>query len=528
MLHGGRRGAAFHPEVGPHFSALTPGQWLTEGGQSGFGAAIDHLMRMSPALADPARRDRGFEAMEREIVARAGGTSEAAWLARDLHVSPDFLGNRSPFADPFAKGAIVGLDLRDDEVGAFSLFVAGLCGLAQGLGQVIRSLEAGGYDFDTLVVSGGAGRSALVRQIIADATGKRVAAPGTSEPVLLGAAMLGAVAAGRHTLRGAMAAMSRLESFHEPAGGEIAALHARKRRAFETLQDAERRVRQMMRAGQDAADAGILASATSPKPGAPARRAAISSVRDAQPKMEWPEVVIFDCDGVLVDSEPISLARTREALARAGLRLSIDEVRDHFLGVSGQSIQGAAERTLGASLPPDFQRELAREILADFESAPRGVDGIREALAELGAPVCVASSASIERTRTVLRIVGYAEMFEPNVFSGAEVARGKPAPDLFLHAAACMGATAGGCLVIEDSVAGVTAAKRAGMTAFGFTGGAHLAGGAYGQRLCAAGAALVFDDMGELPRLIGVERARRRVEAPVADAAAGSAHDQKR
>src|SRR5208282_4196550 len=148
--------ARFIPGVwGPNYSALTPGQWLTEGGQSAFGAAIDHLMSMSPALADPAHPRRGFEAMEREIVARAGGLSEAARLARDLHVSPDFLGNRSPFADPSAKGAIVGLDLRDDEDGALSLYVAGLCGLAQGLGQVIRSLEAGGFEIDTLVASGG-------------------------------------------------------------------------------------------------------------------------------------------------------------------------------------------------------------------------------------------------------------------------------------------------------------------------------------------------------------------------------------
>ncbi len=241
--------ARFVPGVwGPYFSALTPGQWLTEGGQSAFGAAIDHLMRMSPAFADPARQSRGFDAMESEIVARAGGPSEAALLARDLHVSPDFLGNRSPFADPSARGAIVGLDLRDDEDGALALYVAGLCGLAQGLGQIIRALEAGGYDFDMLVVSGGAGRSALVRQIIADATGKRVAAPETSEPVLLGAAMLGAVAAGRCAMGGAMAAMSRLKSVNEPVGGEIAALHAKKRRAFETLQDAERRMRGAMRA----------------------------------------------------------------------------------------------------------------------------------------------------------------------------------------------------------------------------------------------------------------------------------------
>ena len=132
--------ARFIPGVwGPHYSALTPGQWLVEGGQSAFGAAIDRLMRMSPAFAGVAGRPNAFDALEREIVARAGGASQAARLARDLHVLPDFLGNRSPYADPAARGAIVGLDLRDDEESAMALYVAGLCGLAQGLAQVIRA-----------------------------------------------------------------------------------------------------------------------------------------------------------------------------------------------------------------------------------------------------------------------------------------------------------------------------------------------------------------------------------------------------
>jgi D-ribulokinase len=233
---------------GPYFSALIPDQWLTEGGQSAFGAAINRLIPMHPAFAEYRSGSGGsFEAMEREIVAHAGGESKAALMARDLHVLPDFLGNRSPFADPSAKGAIVGLDLSRDENSLRALYVAGLCGLAHGLAQIIRSLESGGYDFDTLVVSGGAARSALVRQIIADATGRRVAASETSEPVLLGAAMLGAVGAGRRTMRGAMSAMSRLGSVREPAGGEIAALHAKKREAFEALQATEQRLREAMR-----------------------------------------------------------------------------------------------------------------------------------------------------------------------------------------------------------------------------------------------------------------------------------------
>ena len=233
---------------GPYFSALTPGQWLTEGGQSAFGAAIDRLMRRHPAFTDAAQRvgDNAYEEMERDILARAGTLSRGALLAEDLHVLPDFLGNRSPFADPNVRGVLVGLDLRADRDSALGLYVAALTGLAHGVAQIIRTLEAGGYDFDMLVVSGGAGRSPLVRQIIADATGKRVGAPETSEPVLLGAAMLGAVAAGKYDMESAMSAMSRLSDEITPEAGEIASFHNRKRRAFDVMQGAEKRIREIM------------------------------------------------------------------------------------------------------------------------------------------------------------------------------------------------------------------------------------------------------------------------------------------
>ena len=233
---------------GPYFSALTPNRWLTEGGQSAFGAAIDRLMRRHPAFSDASQRagDNAYEEMERDILARAGTLSRAALLAKDIHVLPDFLGNRSPLADPNVRGVLVGLDLRADRDSALELYVAALTGLAHGVAQIIRTLEAGGYDFDMLVVSGGAGRSPLVRQIIADATGKSVGAPETSEPVLLGAAMLGAVAASKHDMGSAMSAMSRLSEEVMPQGGEIAAFHDRKRRAFDLMQGAERGIRSIM------------------------------------------------------------------------------------------------------------------------------------------------------------------------------------------------------------------------------------------------------------------------------------------
>ena len=235
---------------GPSCSARTPGLWLAEGGQSAFGAAIDRLIEAHPAFAEIKSRagDKAFEEMENEILARAGSLSRAALLAKDLHVLPDFIGNRSPFADPGARGAVIGLDLRADRQSLLELYVAALVGLAHGVGQIIETLEAGGYDFDMLVVSGGAGRSKLVRQLIADATQKKVGAPETSEPVLLGAAMLAAVAAGRHTVPSAMSAMSRLAEEVAPQKGEIAAFHARKGQAFRLSQDTERRVRAIMSA----------------------------------------------------------------------------------------------------------------------------------------------------------------------------------------------------------------------------------------------------------------------------------------
>jgi len=460
--------ARFVPGVwGPLYDGLAPGQWLTEGGQSAFGAAIDRLLRMHPAFAG-----RPFEALERDILARCGGASAAARLARDLHVLPDFLGNRSPFADPQARGAIVGLDLDEDEASLQALYVAGICGLAQGLAQAMRALEAGGFAFDALVSSGGAARGALVRQIVADVCGRRVVTAETEEPVLLGSAMLGAVAAGRYDLAGAMRAMSRLGQVTEPAGGDIAALHARKRLAFETLQRAEREIRAIAARG-------------------------------------WPKLVIFDCDGVLVDSEPISLAITRAALARHGLEIGEAESREVLLGISAKSAREIAESRLGSALPETFEADLAREAIAAFERDLRGIANVREAIEALGRPVCVASSSSPERIQASLRIVGYADLFGPRVFSAQQVANGKPAPDLLLHAAAQLGVAAADCLVVEDSAAGVTAATRAGMSVFGFTGGAHVSGADYAARLTNAGAMLTFDDMRELPALIARAAAAR-------------------
>ena len=215
---------------GPHFAALTPDQWLIDGGQSAFGAAIDHLLAAASGVCRASARagPHALAALEKDIVARAGGLSPAALIAEGLHVLPDFIGSRSPLADPGARGGVLGMDLREDAASLQELHVAGLCGLAYGLADIVGKLERAGYEFDAIVVSGGAARSPLVRQIIADVCGKTVEAPETPEPVLLGSAMIGAVAAGTQTLVSAMESMSAIALRAAPAGGAFAAFHAPK------------------------------------------------------------------------------------------------------------------------------------------------------------------------------------------------------------------------------------------------------------------------------------------------------------
>ena len=222
--------------------------------------------------------------------------------------------------------------------------------------------------------------------------------------------------------------------------------------------------------------------------------------------MGWPEVVIFDCDGVLVDSELIALGQTRRALGAAGLPVTHAEAIDRFLGFSVDTIIQRAEEELAGALPADFRSDLARDILTRFTSELKGIEGVRQAVAGLECPVCVASSSPPERIRHALSVAGYSGLFEPYIFSATMTPRGKPHPDLFLHAAREMGAAPDKCLVIEDSAPGVVAAVSAGMEVFGFVGGSHFSGDAPRERLKEAGASLIFDDMNQLPQII----ARRR------------------
>src|SRR6267142_2502474 len=238
---------------GPYFSGMVPGFWLNEGGQSAAGAAIDHLMRSHPAYNEAIAMAHAagmeiLEFLEWRIVSRSKSLGEAALCARDIHVLPEFLGNRSPFADPDSRAVVAGMDLDADLGSMERLFVAGLCGLAYGLADVVEALRSHGVDSDLMVIGGGAGRSSLVRQIMADTTGLTVALPETQEPVLLGAAMLGAVAGGAYgSIADAMTSMSAIGWLSEPTTSRMADFHRSKRRVHGLMRKLDRESRDAMR-----------------------------------------------------------------------------------------------------------------------------------------------------------------------------------------------------------------------------------------------------------------------------------------
>ena len=246
------RDPAFVPGVwGPYLSAMVPGLWLNEGGQSAAGAAIEHLLQLHPFHG------------EAKALAAAEGLSLPDWLARravsdlgerplsaladrvrGVHVVPEFLGNRAPYADPHARAIIAGLGLDTDADSLVTLYLAGLCGIAYGLRQIIRTQADHGAAIERIVISGGAGRSPLVRQILADANGKPVVTVTSDEPVLLGSAILGAVASGDFPdVTGAMQAMSHHAGIVEPSAAEWTALHDARFAAFEQMQALGRHVR---------------------------------------------------------------------------------------------------------------------------------------------------------------------------------------------------------------------------------------------------------------------------------------------
>ena len=169
-------------------------------------------------------------------------TGHAAELAKGLHVVPEFLGNRAPYADPNTRAVIAGLGMERDLDSLVALYIAGLCGIGYGLRQIIEAQAAAGAAVDQIVISGGAGRSDMIRQLLADATGIRLASTGSEEPVLLGSAILAAIAAGVHAdVPSAMQSMSSFASVYEPQAGAVRQLHDTRFAIFEQLQSVARR-----------------------------------------------------------------------------------------------------------------------------------------------------------------------------------------------------------------------------------------------------------------------------------------------
>lgn len=211
------------------------------------------------------------------------------------------------------------------------------------------------------------------------------------------------------------------------------------------------------------------------------------------------DLVIFDCDGVLVDSEPLSIRLLLETVAEAGLELDTDRAYDLFLGRSLAGITTMLKEDYGVDLDADALERMRVRLYEAFRSELQPVAGIAQTLETLATPFCVASSSQVERVRLSLDVTGLLDHFGPHVFSASMVTKGKPAPDLFLYAARRMGAEPRGCVVIEDSPAGIEAAQRAGMRVLCFTGASHASSPGHRAALSRLEPDLVFDSMAELP-----------------------------
>jgi len=184
-------------------------------------------------------------------------------------------------------------------------------------------------------------------------------------------------------------------------------------------------------------------------------------------------LVIFDCDGVLIDSEIISATVLVEELTRRNVAIEMSYVLEHFIGHPYAVVAGKVAAIAGAPLPISFESDYRARLTERFDAELRPMPGILDVLDHLAVPFCAATSSHPERAQRSLRAAGLAERIGERVYTVSMVARPKPAPDLFLHAAKAMQVDPRRCLVIEDSDLGIAAAQAAGMIAWQFTGGSH-------------------------------------------------------
>ncbi len=211
------------------------------------------------------------------------------------------------------------------------------------------------------------------------------------------------------------------------------------------------------------------------------------------------DLVVFDCDGVLVDSERLTIAVESRMLTEMGWPITVDEIVQRFVGGSSDAMLAEIERHLGPERTAEFDRRSTDEIIAAFHAELQPVEGVREVVETLhqrNVPTCIASSGSHRKMELTLGLTGLRPLFEGRIYSGSEVERGKPWPDLFVHAARSMGAEPGRCAVIEDSSNGARAAVAAGMRCYGFAGGLTR------RADLEATGATVFDTMTELGSLL--------------------------
>jgi HAD superfamily hydrolase (TIGR01509 family) len=209
------------------------------------------------------------------------------------------------------------------------------------------------------------------------------------------------------------------------------------------------------------------------------------------------ELIIFDCDGVLIDSELLANRSEVEFLKSFGIEFDLSDYMSRFVGKSHRDVLTSIESLQGISLPADFWRLAEQQTFQIFQQELQPIPGIVELIAVLEQPICVASSSSLRRLDLTLKKTGLFDRFSPYIFSAEQVKRGKPAPDLFLWAADKMQVQPDRCVVIEDSPYGVSAGVAAGMTVLGFTGGSHIQPG-HEEKLRAAGAIQIFSHMSQL------------------------------
>ena len=217
--------------------------------------------------------------------------------------------------------------------------------------------------------------------------------------------------------------------------------------------------------------------------------------------MAFPKLIIFDCDGVLVDSEVIANRLLAEHLTKYRFPITPEDCRKRFIGYSIENII-AEVRSEGVDLPYDFEQFLKQSDQAAFTAELKAISGVKNTLSKLKLNKCVASSGALKKIQTNLTLTGLIDFFEPgHLFSTQMVEKPKPSPDVFVHAAKHFDASPKNCLVIEDTTLGIQAGLAAGMSVFGFTGGSHC-DDSYVERLKKTGIKTVFNQMNKLPTLI--------------------------